>query len=109
MGELDHQILLRQFISDQEARQLAPRWKGARYALWENKKEDRTVLCYVVEWSSPTDAARFLADYRKAARRKWKRLDIASDRPQQVSGSADDGRFQWTLTGPLFTSVEGLP
>src|SRR5262249_48285413 len=67
MGELDHQILLRQFIGEKEARELAPRWRGSRYAIWENKKEKLAVLSYTVEWASEADAARYFGDYRKAA------------------------------------------
>ena len=109
IGELDHQILLEQFLGKAEARDLAPRWRGGRYALWENKKENRDVLVYAVEWANAEDAAHYFADYRKAAAKKWKRLEATSESPEQVAGTGDDGRFQWTLRGAVFTSVEGLP
>lgn len=108
MGELDHQILLRQFSGEREASELAPRWKGGRYALWENKKENRAVLFYAVEWASEADAARYFEDYKKAAGQKWKRLQVASDEPHRVEGTGDDGRFVWSLRGAVFTGVEGM-
>ncbi len=109
MGELDHQILLRQFLGKKEAGELAPQWKGSRYALWENKKDKRDVLGYSVEWASEADAARYFADYRKACATKWKNLQVETDQPGQATGTGDDGRFQWTLRGAVFTSVEGMP
>jgi hypothetical protein len=109
LGELDFQILLQQFLGDQESGRLAPRWRGSRYALWENKKEKRAVLAYAVEWATPADAARYFSDYRNVCSRKWKNLRITSDQPAQVSGAGDDGRFLWTLRGAIVTAVEGLP
>ncbi|MBI3693936.1 MAG: hypothetical protein HY238_03720 [Acidobacteria bacterium] len=105
LGELDHQILLRQFAGEEEARELAPRWKGSRYAIWENKKEKRAVLSYAVEWASEADAARYFADYRKVCQKKWKRFEATDE----MSGTGDDGRFVWSLHGAVFTSVEGMP
>ena len=109
LGELDHQILLRQYVGEEEARRLAPAWRGSRYALWENAREGRTVLYYAVEWVGEAEAARYLAHYRKICGQKWKRLEVESEQAGQVTGSGDDGRFQWTLRGSAFSSVEGLP
>ncbi|HYM13576.1 MAG TPA: hypothetical protein VEU62_22740 [Bryobacterales bacterium] len=109
MGELDFQILLRQFSSEQEAQRLAPRWRGSRYALWENKKEKRDVLLYSVQWADEADAARYFADYKKAAAKKWKQLRFDADQARSASGSGDDGHFEWRLQGPVFTATEGLP
>jgi hypothetical protein len=109
LGELDHQILLRQFIGAEEANKLAPRWRGSRYALWESAPKDRTVLYYVAEWEREADAASYFAHYRTIGGKKWKRLEASKDQPEEVAGVGDDGRFQWTLKGKVFTSVEGLP
>jgi hypothetical protein len=109
LGELDHQILLRQFADEEEGRDLAARFRGSRYGVWENKKTRRDVLYYSVEWASEADAGRYLSDYRKACAKKWKQLSVTSDQPRQVSGTGDDGRFEWSLHGAVFTSVEGMP
>jgi hypothetical protein len=109
LGELDHQILLRQFLGEEEARDLGPRFRGSRYALAENKKVHRDVLCYSVEWASAADASRYMADYRRACGKKWKQMAVATDQPEQISGAGDDGRFEWALHGAVFTAVEGMP
>src|SRR5579863_4829279 len=46
LGELDHSILLRQYGAGQEAADIAPHWKGGRYSLIENKKQQRVILRY---------------------------------------------------------------
>ncbi|MCL6508215.1 MAG: hypothetical protein K6T59_14455, partial [Bryobacteraceae bacterium] len=46
IGELDHWILLRQYVSDEVAETVAPQWRGGRYRLLQNKKSGRLVLLY---------------------------------------------------------------
>ncbi len=109
LGEFDFQILLRQYAGDAEARALAPRWRGGRYALWEDKAQDRTVILFAVEWETEADASRFFEHYRKVCGRKWKQLKLETDQPQEASGIGDDGRFRWRRAGKVFTCTEGLP
>jgi hypothetical protein len=109
MGELDFQILLRQFLGEEEARDLAPKWKGSRYVLWEDKKGHRDVLGYAVEWSSDADASRYFQDYRKVCGLKWNHMTVSGSEDRQATGAGDDGRFAWSQHGAVFTSVEGMP
>ena len=109
LGELDHLILLRQYAGEQPARDLAPRWRAGRYALWENLRANRAVLHYAVEWESAAHAARYFEYYRSACGKKWKRLVVERQETGQVTGAGDDGRFVWTLREATFSSVEGLP
>jgi len=109
MGELDYRILLEQYHDAETARQLGPKWKGSRYALWENVKENRAVLAFAAEWETPEDAAKFYALYRGVCAKKWTKLRVIEDRPQQASGTGDDGQFQRSLRGAVFSSIEGLP
>src|SRR2546426_8958771 len=41
VGELDHSILLTQYVGEKAAREIAPDWRGGTYALDENKREKR--------------------------------------------------------------------
>lgn len=109
LGELDHQILLRQYLGEQEGRRLPPSWRGGRYALWESVREKRVVLYYAVDWESEAAAASYFAAYRKICGQKWKRLRVESEQPNRVAGTGDDGKFLWTLRGRTVTSVEGMP
>jgi hypothetical protein len=38
VGELDFQLLLRQYLSDEEAHRIAPRWRGGQFKLYESKQ-----------------------------------------------------------------------
>ena len=109
IGELDLRILLEQYLGEGDARMLAPRWKGGRYALWEDPKKSRAILQYAVEWEGESDAAEYFDRYRKICGKKWTQLRVETEQPQQVNGTGDDGRFVWTLRGTTVTSMEGLP
>ena len=50
LGELEHGILLEQYVGKPEAQEIAPHWRGCRFELRENKKLARVVLLYAVEW-----------------------------------------------------------
>jgi hypothetical protein len=109
IGELDHRILLEQFLGTEAGTELAPRWRGGRYELWENPKERRSVLAYAVQWEDEAAAKSYLQRYRAIAGRKWKRMEITSEQESQFTGLGDDGRFIWELKGRLLSVVEGLP
>ncbi len=108
LGELDFQIMLRQYVGEEEAQRLSPRWRGSRYALWENARQKRVLLGYSVEWQEAADAAQFLGYYKKICAKKWKQMRVEKDEPAEAFGTGDDGRFVWRLAGKVFTSLEGL-
>ncbi len=109
IGELDHMILLKQYAGDEVSKNLAPEWRGGQYKILENKTDQRLVLAYASEWSSPEAARRFFENYRKVLKGKWKRLDIVRNAAGVISGTGDDGFFTVRLDGTRVTSVEGLP
>jgi hypothetical protein len=108
LGELDHAVLLEQFAGKQEAAEIAPHWRGCNFELRENKKAGRAVLLYAVEWDSEESGRRYFAAYREALEKKWKKMSVASETADFVTGSGDDGRFELRLKGAIVTSVEGL-
>lgn len=107
-GELDHDILLRQY-TDEETSRLATKWRGGQYRVLEDKKRERQVLLYVSQWETPADATKMFAAWRKILQKKWKRFEVASESPTAVTGQGDDGSFRLHLAGTRVTSVEGLP
>ena len=108
LGELDHAVLLEQFLGKQQAAEIAPHWRGCNFELRENKKAGRVVLLYAAEWDSEESARRYLAAYREVLEKKWKKMSVASETADFVTGSGDDGRFELRLKGAIVTSVEGL-
>ena len=108
LGELDHAVLLEQFAGKQQAAEIAPHWRGCNFELRENKKAGRVVLLYAAEWDSEESAGRYFAAYREALEKKWKKMSVASETADSVTGSGDDGRFELRRKGAIVTSVEGL-
>lgn len=108
IGELDHSILLRQFVGKDEADEIAPRWRGGNYRLFENRARDTTVLAYASEWESPEAARRFFALYRRILEKKLNRMVVTGESAGHLAGTSDDGAFSLRLEGPVFSSLEGM-
>ncbi len=108
IGELDHSILLRQYVGKEEAENLAPKWTGGRYRIVEHKTTKQSVLAYAVEWDSPETANRYLRLYERVLKGKWKRFEVEARTGNQVSGRGDDGWFVLRLDGRVVTSLEGM-
>lgn len=108
MGELDHAILLQQYTTKQQSDAVYPHWLGSRYALFENRSEQRVVLAYASEWDSVTVAQTFFELYEQALRKKWKKIEIGAKTEDTFRGIGDDGYFAVRIQGSVVTSVEGL-
>jgi len=108
LGELEHGILLEQYLGKERAAEIAPHWRGCNFEVRENKKAARAVLLYAVEWDSEDAARQYFAAYRELLGKKWKNLAVTSEDDGAVVGTGDDGRFELRRKGAVVTSVEGL-
>ena len=108
LGELEHRILLAQYLDATAADEIAPHWRGCNFELVENKKAGRVALLYAVEWDSEDMARRYFEAYRQVMKKKWKQMTVVSESVDQVNGSGGDGRFELRRSGATVTSVEGL-
>ncbi len=108
-GELEHNILIEQYLGKQRAGELAPHWRGATFELRENKKLHRVVLLYASQWDTEDAARQYFAAYRQILSKKWKTFSMENETADSITGTGDDGRFQLRRTGALVTSMEGLP
>ncbi len=109
LGELDHQILLRQFqVAGWEM--IAAGWSACRYRVLEDKRRTRVTLLYVSEWRDESAAEAFFAAYRKSILPvKLKQATFRQDAGQLVTGKAADGYFRLERRGREVTVLEGLP
>ena len=108
LGELEHAILIEQYVGKAEAQTIAPHWRGCRFNLIENKKLARVVLEYAVEWDDEGSAASYFSLYRQVLAKKWKRMTVDTETPTRITGLGDDGRFELQRVGAVVSSVEGL-
>jgi hypothetical protein len=108
VGEFDHKMLLRQYVGEKEADQLAQHLRGGHFEIIAAGRERRPVLEYVSEWDSDEKAGRFFSDYEKILRSKWSRCDPSAITRTMFAGSGDNGYFVARLEGNMVTSIEGM-
>lgn len=108
VGELDHSMLLRQFVGEKEGRAAASKWRGGAFRLYENKRDKYPVLTYISEWSTPEAARQVFTLYQRVMKGKWKEMKVSERTPDHVFGTGDSGRFELRVSGTTVTSTEGL-
>ena len=108
VGEFDHAILLRQFVGETEGAEAAQHWRAGWFRLYEHKKDGYPVLSYVSQWDSPEAAQTYFSLYQRVLKGKWKKMEVTSATPTEISGSGDSGRFTVRLSGTSVQSIEGL-
>ncbi len=109
VGELDHAILLQQYVGKDAARDLSPHWRGGNFRIYENKKKKLDVLVYRSVWTDDASAEWFFASYEKILKGKWKTLEITERTENRIGGKGDDGYFCVDVSATVVTSREGLP
>jgi hypothetical protein len=108
VGEFDHQMLLRQYVGESKASDLARHVRGGQFEILAVGKQHRPLLAYASEWDSDERASDFFACYRKILQAKWRHCDISTARVAMIAGTGDNGYFVTTLLGNTVSSVEGL-
>jgi hypothetical protein len=108
LGELEHSILIEQYKGKEAAAEIAPHWRGATFELRESKKAGHVVLMYASEWDNEDAARQFFEIYRGGMKKKWQKMTIASETPDHLTGTGDDGAFELQRKGAIVMSVEGM-
>jgi hypothetical protein len=108
MGELDHALLIEQFLDAHKAGEIAPHWRGGEYALEEKKSEKRVVLEYAAEWEDAAWARQYFEAYQSVLRKKWQKIEVQTLNDSTFAGRGDDGYFVVRLEGTIVRSLEGL-
>jgi hypothetical protein len=108
MGELDHRILLTQFIDSDAAEMLGPKLKGSAYRIDETRPDHRMMLLYASDWDSADSAAQYFDAYQKVLRAKWKKIEVLVQNDRRFSGKSEDGYFSVALNGTEVLSEEGF-
>ena len=109
VGQFDHFILLKQYVGEEQAESLAPRWRGGVYRIRETKSRDQGVLFYAVDWERLSDAVLYFDLYQRICREKWDQMHIEKRFKDKVLGRSETGGFVISRRGTVVTSIEGLP
>lgn len=109
LGEWDHALLLKQYVGEREAEELAPAWRGGQYRLWQDHRSRRTLLVHVSRWEKASSAQRWFTAYQEVLRGKWRRFSAREPAPGELRGEGDDGHFLLRVVGRTFLAAEGWP
>ncbi len=107
LGELDHRVLIQQFVSLAAAKRISPEWRGGGFRVAREKRTHRLLLYYASEWSHEANAAEFAKIYRKCLEGKSMKMDFLREESDGFSGRNERGYFRVTVTGTRVASVEG--
>lgn len=107
LGEFSLQELLKQYIGQQRADDLAPAWDGDRYAVFESGKTKRTALAFLLALETADDAARFCGQFSEALERKYPARTNLYRRPNFFEFRTETGGVFLRCVGLKCLTVEG--
>lgn len=108
VGEFDHQMLLRQYLTRTAGNELAPHLKGGQFKIYALGRRKKPVLNYGSVWDTKTNAEAFFTAYQTVLQKKWRHCEVSIKTDSVFAGVGDNGYFITKLSGSTVTSVEGL-
>lgn len=108
LGELDLTLLIRQYLGEKEAAEIAPELRGGSFLLTETRTGREPLLSWVTVWSSEEAARSFLNVYRVVLSKKWKNCEFQASPRDRLTGKGDKGPFEVTLAGKRVVALEGV-
>ncbi|MBI4891563.1 MAG: hypothetical protein HY821_13135 [Acidobacteria bacterium] len=108
LGELDLQILLKQYCGENEARDLAPHWRAGAFDLYEHKLTQHPLLRWAVQFDTPESARAFLAAYARVLQGKWPETGFSTRTEALLEGTAATGAFRISADSATVRALESL-
>ncbi len=109
LGQLEHEVLLRRNLGEDREFPVAEKWRGANYEMYERRRSGAALLRYASRWADEEAAAEFFQLYRQVCASKWGEFAAAAESPDEIRGTAPNGRFVLVRKGALVQALEGLP
>lgn len=107
LGELDHQVLLKDYGID-EAEEKAEAWRGGVYRLLETKDRKRAMLLHATVWKTEADATAFFQAYvERVLPGKVPGFAVEQSKPDLLTGQCDWGKIRVERNGRRVSAVEG--
>jgi len=91
VGEFALNEILKQFLGEQAADELAPMWTGDRYATFEDAQTKETRIVLRLDLDTPENAARFFGRYSELLELKFKKRHDLLRRPNYFEFQTDNG------------------
>jgi hypothetical protein len=90
LGEIDHRILIAQYLDRDTAERAADGWAGDRFALLG--RGDQTAVAVSTRWDTLADVREWLAAYREALQARYgASLRVLADAPDRLAWETPDG------------------
>jgi hypothetical protein len=110
MGQLGYYTLLGQFISEAEARSVAPGWQADRYLVYEDASAQRFALVARTRWAGSEASLAFYRDYHAILGKKYSELAPDSrSTPEAFIGSTASGKVILLRQTDECFWAEGVP
>ncbi len=109
MGEFGLRGLLKQYLDEARADDLAPQWRGDRYGIYQNSTTRKTVLLFRIRLADEVSAARFFGQYGEALEKKHSRREKLFRRPNFFSFDSEDGGVFLQCNAAECVTLEGAP
>jgi hypothetical protein len=107
MGEFGWKEVLKQFLDNERAKNLAAAWDGDRYAVIEHKQTKKLILVTRLRLNSEEHAARFFGQYSEALEKKYPERSKLLRRPNFFSFDTPDGGVFLDCLGLECVTLEG--
>ena len=109
-GQLGYYALLGQFISEAEAKTVAPNWLADRFIVYENESDGGLALIARTRWDGSEQALTFFRAYHMILTKKYP--ELTTDRrsgPDSFVGTASNGSVILLRRGDECLWAEGIP
>jgi len=107
MGEFGWKEVLKQFLDNDRAKNLAASWEGDRYAVFEQKQTKKLVLVTRLHLNTEEHAVRFFGQYSEALEKKYSERSNLLRRPNFFSFDTPDGSVFLDCMGLECVTLEG--
>src|SRR5947207_5509245 len=107
MGEFGWKEVLKQFLDNDRAKNLAAAWDGDRYAVFEQKQTKKLVLVTRLHLNTEEHAVRFFGQYSEALEKKYSERSNLLRRPNFFSFDTPDGSVFLDCVGLECFTLEG--
>ncbi|HWF39722.1 MAG TPA: hypothetical protein VG322_14455 [Candidatus Acidoferrales bacterium] len=107
LGEFNLDEVLKQYLGQQRADQLAAAWRGDRYVSFEDQKTKNVPLVVLLALDNVEDAGRFAGQYSEALEKKYANRTQLFRRPNYFQFNTDSGGVYLRCVATRCLTVEG--